>query len=300
MKHQSIIGFLYLVLTNISYSQIDHAFDGQIALNHIKKQVSLGPRSITMPETKALTHKYIVTTLSKYTNRLISQPFEYNKLKGNNIWATFPRENKSGTDMRFMLGAHWDTRPQSELDDNQKNRDVPSPGANDGGSGVAMLLEIARILSMKPAPVTVDLIFFDLEDLGNIDDLPFAIGAEQFVKKNSFYKPDKGIIVDMVCDKNLVIPKELFSKKYSRELQNEIWAVAKTLGATVFSDENGTHIIDDHLPLIEAGMNVVNLIHYPFPSYWHTTYDTPKNCRVDSLSQVGNVILTLIYNQDNT
>ena len=186
MKHQSIIGFLYLVLTNISYSQIDHAFDGQIALNHIKKQVSLGPRSITMPETKALTHQYIVNTLSKYTNRLISQPFEYNKLKGNNIWATFPRENKSGTDMRFMLGAHWDTRPQSELDDNQKNRDVPSPGANDGGSGVAMLLEIARILSMKPAPVTVDLIFFDLEDLGNIDDLPFAIGAEQFVKKNSF------------------------------------------------------------------------------------------------------------------
>ena len=300
MKHQSIIGFLYLVLTNISYSQIDHAFDGQIALNHIKKQVSLGPRSITMPETKALTHRYIVNTLSKYTNRLISQPFEYNKLKGNNIWATFPRENKSGTDMRFMLGAHWDTRPQSELDDNQKNRDVPSPGANDGGSGVAMLLEIARILSMKPAPVTVDLIFFDLEDLGNIGDLPFAIGAEQFVKKNSFYKPDKGIIVDMVCDKNLVIPKELFSKKYSRELQNEIWAVAKTLGATVFSDENGTHIIDDHLPLIEAGMNVVNLIHYPFPSYWHTTYDTPKNCSVDSLSQVGNVILTLIYNQDNT
>ena len=104
----------------------------------------------------------------------------------------------------------------------------------------------------------------------------------------------------MVCDKNLVIPKELFSKKYSRELQNEIWAVAKTLGATVFSDENGTHIIDDHLPLIKAGMNVVNLIHYPFPSYWHTTYDTPKNCSVDSLSQVGNVILTLIYNQDNT
>ena len=300
MKHQSIIGFLYLVLTNISYSQIDHAFDGQIALNHIKKQVSLGPRSITMPETKALTHQYIVNTLSKYTNRLISQPFEYNKLKGNNIWAAFPRENKSGTDMRFMLGAHWDTRPQSELDDNQKNRDMPSPGANDGGSGVAMLLEIARILSMKPAPVTVDLIFFDLEDLGNIDDLPFAIGAEQFVKKNSFYKPDKGIIVDMVCDKNLVIPKELFSKKYSRELQNEIWAIAKTLGATVFSDENGTHIIDDHLPLIEAGMNVVNLIHYPFPSYWHTTYDTPKNCSVDSLSQVGNVILTLIYNQDNT
>ena len=72
-------------------------------------------------------------------------------------------------------------------------------------------------------------------------------------------------------------------------------AVAKTLVATVFSDENGTHIIDDHLPLIEAGMNVVNLIHYPFPSYWHTTYDTPKNCSVDSLSQVGNVILTLIY-----
>ena len=140
MKNQSIIGFLYLVLSNLSYSQIDHAFDGQIALNHIERQVSLGPRSITVPETKALTHQYIVSILSKYTTRLVSQPFESNKLKGNNIWATFTGENKSGTDMRFMLGAHWDTRPQSELDDNQKNRDAPSPGANEGGSGVAMLL----------------------------------------------------------------------------------------------------------------------------------------------------------------
>ena len=91
MKNQSIIGFLYLVLSNLSYSQINHTFDGQIALNHIERQVSLGPRSITVPETKALTHQYIVNILSKYTTRLISQPFESNKLKGHNIWATFPR-----------------------------------------------------------------------------------------------------------------------------------------------------------------------------------------------------------------
>ena len=124
MKNQSIIGFLYLVLSNLSYSQINHTFDGQIALNHIERQVSLGPRSITVPETKALTHQYIVNILSKYTTRLISQPFESNKLKGHNIWATFPRNNKSGTDIRFMLGAHWDTRPQSEFDNNPKNEDL--------------------------------------------------------------------------------------------------------------------------------------------------------------------------------
>ena len=81
MKNQSIIGFLYLVLSNLSYSQINHTFDGQIALNHIERQVSLGPRSITVPETKALTHQYIVNILSKYTTLLISQPFQSNELK---------------------------------------------------------------------------------------------------------------------------------------------------------------------------------------------------------------------------
>ena len=104
----------------------------------------------------------------------------------------------------------------------------------------------------------------------------------------------------MVCDKNLLIPKELYSKRHSRQLLEEIWSIGKKLNLDIFSDKDGTFIQDDHLPFIRSGLNVVNLIHYPFPDYWHTTRDTIDKCDKESLSQIGNVILTLIYKQDKT
>ena len=104
----------------------------------------------------------------------------------------------------------------------------------------------------------------------------------------------------MVCDKNLLIPKELYSKRHSRQLLEEIWSIGKKLNLDIFSDKDGTFIQDDHLPFIRSDLNVVNLIHYPFPDYWHTTRDTIDKCDKESLSQIGNVILTLIYKQDKT
>ena len=100
----------------------------------------------------------------------------------------------------------------------------------------------------------------------------------------------------MVCDKNLSIPKERYSKTQATELVNRLWEIAAQQEATVFSENQGTYIQDDHLPFLEAGIPVVDLIHYPFPDYWHTAEDTPDKCSSDSLSQVGNVILSLVYN----
>ena len=290
--------FFLLICSNWGFSQVNPEFDGSRAFSHIEKQVLFGPRSITHPSSKNLTHDYIVNNLKRYTDKVTSQEFTAYGLIGRNIWATFPGEKSPN--IRIMIGAHWDTRPQSELDENKANLKTPTSGANDGGSGVAVLLELARALTFDRSPTTVDLVFFDLEDLGNIDDLPFAIGASEFVKKNSFYRPNKGVIVDMVCDENLLIPKELYSKRHSRQLLEEIWSIGEELNVNIFSDKDGTFIQDDHLPFIRSGLNVVNLIHYPFPDYWHTTRDTIDKCDKESLSQIGNVILTLIYKQDKT
>ena len=194
-----------------------------------------------------------------------------------------------------MLGAHWDTRPKSDQEESLAKQKIPTPGANDGASGVAVLLELARIFAINPPPVTVDLVFFDLEDMGHINNLPFSIGAREFIARNPFYRPSAGVILDMVCDKNLSIPRELYSKTQAEELLTRIWRIAKAQNATVFKDKDGTYIQDDHIPFLDAGIPVVDLIHYPFPNYWHTSKDTFDKCSSQSLQQVGNVISSLVY-----
>jgi len=273
-------------------------FSGESALQHIAKQVSFGPRIIGHPA-KQQTIDYIKQLVLPEADKFVMQPFQRFGLEGNNIWASFyPAVDAGSVRKRIMLGAHWDTRPISDRDSNKEHATLPVIGANDGASGVAVLLEIARMLSEKRAPVIVDLIFFDLEDMGEIDNLPFSIGASQFVAKNSFYRPAAGVIVDMVCDRDMVIPRESYSRDRARNLQDKIWRIAAQQNATAFIDRDGTYINDDHLPFLEAGLEVVNLIHWPFAESWHTSDDSIERCSTKSLQQVGNVLEELIYTID--
>jgi len=271
-------------------------FSGESALQTIAKQVSLGPRIIGHPA-KQQTLDYIREQLLPEADKLVVQPFKRHGLEGNNIWASFypTDKNASSSRKRIMLGAHWDTRPISDRDSNRELKAQPVIGANDGGSGVAVLLEIARLLSTQRAPIIVDLVFFDLEDMGGINRLPFSIGASEFVSKNRFYRPGFGVIVDMVCDRDLVIPRERYSRDSAPLLQDKIWRIAARQQAEVFVDREGSYIHDDHLPFLKAGMKVVNLIHSPFPQSWHTSDDSIERCSEKSLQQVGNVLEELIY-----
>ena len=270
-------------------------FNGEKALDHIATQISFGPRIIEQPAAKRATIDFIASLLEPVATRVTVQSFTSMGLSGDNIWATFVGPAGKPPSRRIMLGAHWDTRPISDHDPQPDKRMTPVVGANDGGSGVAVLLELARLFSIKPPPVTVDLVFFDLEDMGNIKDYPFSLGAEAFVKKNRFYRPTEGIIVDMVCDKNLSIPQELYSKTQAGKLVDEIWEIAEAIKANAFITKDGTYIIDDHLPFLKADIPVIDLIHYPFPDYWHTTEDTLDKCSASSLQQVGDVVATYIY-----
>ena len=293
---KTLLFTIVLASSCISFAdnQVYESFDGDKALAHINRQVSFGPRTLDNPKAKAETLSFIADYLQPLATKLIVQPFSANGISGNNVWASFIN-SKPHSNQRIMLGAHWDTRPISDQESDSSKQHLPTPGANDGGSGVAVLLELARIFAANPPPISVDLVFFDLEDMGNIDNLPFAIGARAFVKRNRFYRPSGGVIVDMVCDKNLSIPKELYSKTQATELVNRLWEIAAQQEATVFSENQGAYIQDDHLPFLEANIPVVDLIHYPFPDYWHTSEDTLDKCSSDSLRQVGNVLLSLVY-----
>lgn len=281
-------------------------FSGKRAMAHLHRQVSFGPRA---PGTSGhrRAQAYFADTLRRLADRVRRQPFTYRGeedaakvQKGTNIIAAFNPE----VPRRVLLAAHYDTRPVADEDPDPAKRHLPILGANDGASGVAVLLEMARLLHEEPPDVGVDLVLFDLEDIGEraAEDssdarTPFAIGARHFASHLDGARPDYGILVDMVCDKNLRIPKEGYSLSRAPDLVEKVWAAAEEANASVFIDRRGPAVMDDHVPLLERGIPMVDLIHAPFPWYWHTTMDVPAMCSEESLEQVGEVVTEVVYGE---
>ncbi len=178
-------------------------------------------------------------------------------VEASNIIASFNLEPKVSKSV--MLAAHWDTRPMADQDPDSLNQRLPVPGANDGASGVAVLLEMARLLRAVPPAIGVDIILFDLEDMGDDGDAdsaevknPFAIGSEYFAENYAHYRPSYGILLDMVCDRNLRIPKEANSVASAGSIVRKVWEAADRVGASAFVDEQGQVVIDDHIAFLNA------------------------------------------------
>ena len=280
-------------------------FDGGRAFNHLVKQVALGPRIPgTSGHEKALAYyKQILTPLAE---KVTPQSFEWRDRKdttkvwhGVNVVASF---NLKAT-RRILLLAHWDTRPFADQDPDPANRNKPVPGANDGASGVAVLLELARILHENPLEVGVDLLLTDMEDLGDYDHdenpngrNPFSIGAQKFVEMNPKYIPEFGVLLDMIGDKNLRIPYEKISITNAPDVIEKVYAAAERAGAKAFVREDGQAVTDDHIPFLRRGIPVVDLIDFDY-KYWHTVLDTPDKCSPTSLKQVGQTMLELLYHR---
>jgi len=207
-----------------------------------------------------------------------------------NVVAVFGAERTS----RLMFGAHWDTRPIADQETVDSLRTQPVPGANDGASGVAVLLEVARALSRAEPKVGVDLVFFDGEDSGR-DDYPrtFALGSQRFVKDHPSYRPRIAVILDMVGRRDARIPREGTSVTYSGWAVESVWGAARDLGLTVIVDSVGTATFDDHVPFIEAGIPAVDILDMRDPA-WHTVRDLPENCSPETLGQIGRLVLELI------
>lgn len=274
-------------------------FNSHTAFEILKKQCEFGPRP-PGSEAHIKTREYLFTELKKYTDAVSLQPFtsevdvvgnpqQRETLHMNNIIAEFGSRHSE----TLLLAAHWDTRPCADKEQDKAVQLNPILGANDGASGVAVLLEIARILKVKPPPKRIVIILFDGEDYGKSTDQMF-LGSRYFAKNMGKWKPDYGILLDMIGDKDLEIPIEKYSWVANREYTDSIWKRAIELGLAPFQRRIGPAIMDDHVPLIEVGIPMVNIIDFDYP-YWHTLEDTVDKCSPKSLEIVGTLVLNIIY-----
>jgi len=278
-------------------------FNATRSFDYLLKQTSFGPRN---PGSRghAECRRYLMGELGRLANRVRVQDFTHHGYDGErlsltNIIGVF---NPSAT-QRILLCAHWDTRPRAEHDEDPARWNEPIIGANDGASGVAVLLEIANHLKTSPPAIGVDIVFFDGEDYGKEGDTQnYLLGSRYFAKnREQDYVPRFGILLDMVGDKYLEIPKEESSTKFAPDIVDLVWKKAKELGMTQFIDAVGEAVIDDHLPLNEAGIKTIDIIDFNYPDpthrFWHTHNDVPENCSSESLAAVGTVVMHVVYAQ---
>lgn len=274
------------------------AFDGNRAFALLQRQCEFGPR---VPGLAAhdQARAFLVAELQKFADNVVEQSFEHasDRLQRTvtltNIIAGF----NLNAGRRVLLCAHWDSRPWADEDPDSSRRGEPIIGANDGASGVAVLLEIAAVLKANPPPVGVDLILFDGEDMGTPgESRSYALGAQHFANtKDARYNPLFGILLDMVGDRDLTIYQEGNSVRLAGSVVDRIWNLASRLGVSEFVPSVRHEVFDDHVPLLETGIPVVDLIDFDYP-YWHTTADTPDKCSAESLAKVGKVVLAAVYN----
>ena len=276
-------------------------FDGAAAFGYLEAQVAFGPR-VSGSKAHEQCRDYLVRELQKSAEAVNLQPFAIRGYKGetlnySNIIASF---NLKAT-TRVLLLAHWDTRPWADEEADSALHDRPVPGANDGASGVAVLLEIARHLKASPPGVGVDILLTDGEDYGRHNDPGgFLHGARHFAKNlPAGFRPAFAILLDMVGDAELTLMREQHSVEAAPDLVDLVWGTARRLGYSEFVDARQGRVTDDHLPLIAAGIRAIDLIDFDYPDesnrYWHTLQDTPDKCSAESLEAVGTVVMTVVY-----
>ena len=268
-------------------------FDGTLAMNWVHIQTNLGARS-PGSEAHRLLQEIILKELADKKWLVQVEPCVIdNGLIAYNIVA----KHGSGQEW-IILGAHYDSRVAADQEIRQENRDLPVPGANDGASGIAVLLELARVLALENQDTEIWLVFFDLEDNGNLAPYgDWILGSTCFVRQlisqSNERLPSAAIIVDMIGDEDLQIYYEVNS---NQEIRAEIWSQAIQLGYDQFIPKERYSIIDDHTPFLAAGIPAVDIIDFDYP-YWHTLADTPDKVSGESLQAVGRTLQFWLMNR---
>ncbi|MCP9292573.1 M28 family peptidase [Gracilimonas sediminicola] len=284
-------------------------FNADTVYKFVQQQVDFGPR---VPNTEAhrQAEAYFVEKLKEYAgpNAVFVQEFTAEgydeQLELGNVIAAF---NLSAQD-RIMISAHWDSRPRADMDSTRQDEGIV--GADDGGSGVAVLLELARMFSENPPPIGVDIVLFDGEDYGESGSLEKYFLGSRYWSNNPpvpGYSPRFGILLDMVGAEGAQFPKERYSLNYAPNLVEEVWNIAAEKGyEDYFLNEEGAAVSDDHVIVNEqARIPIINIINHSrtprgnaqFAPHWHTHNDNMDIISRETLQAVGDVMAELIYNR---
>jgi len=257
-------------------------FDGQRAYDHVLAQCALGFRP-TGSEAGWATGDYIIAVLEQEGWAVQTQTFTYLGTPVRNIIGRSAQGLADETeDGVILVGAHYDTRRSADKEDPE----VPVLGANDGASGVAVLLELARTLDADRLSQPVWLAFFDAEDNGRLDGWEWCVGSS-YMAAHLPLRPAAVIVVDMVGDTD---QQFYFEGNSDPALQEELWEIAAALGyGDVFIPEYRWTVLDDHVPFVQQSIPAVDIIDFDYP-YWHTTQDTPDRVSAESLERVGRVL----------
>jgi hypothetical protein len=289
------------------------AFEADSAFAFLKKQTDFGPRVPNSAAHKA-TREYLVQQLRRFCDTVVEQFFDVKTYDGKtqhacNIIGIFNKNSQN----RVLLSAHWDSRPFADQDSDPTRRKEPIDGANDGASGVAVLLEVARQLHQKNADQGVDIIFFDVEDYGtpageNIEGDWWCLGAQHWAHHphTPNYSAQFGILLDMVGGPGVQFYQEGVSSRYAQDIVSKVWGRAYALGfGNQFINTPGHPITDDHYYINTiAKIKTIDIIHQDlsgntgFYRTWHTTEDNINNIDKNSLAVVGKVLLSIIYDHE--
>lgn len=290
-------------------------FNADSAYAFVEKQVAFGPRDPNSPGRQACA-EWLVQKLKTYTPNVSVQEFQargYDSkvYTGQNIIASF----NPGKRKRIMLSAHYDTRPFADQDDNMEVNRKPIDGANDGGSGVGVILEIARMMKEEAPEIGVDIFLWDLEDFGapdwhgpTEDDGGWALGSKYWSANphELNYRAQYGILLDMVGGKGNVFAVEGYSMEYAPAETEMIWNVAAQMGHDdIFRPYTGMTVMDDHVPINTiAGIPTVDILgqdtssgYYKFNQHWHTHGDNMEDISKDLLNVCGRVVEKVIYSE---
>ena len=277
--------YVYALHTSRQPEPASVSFDSQRAYADVQTQVNFGPRS---PGTDghAKIEEWMRGELVKAGWQVEVQRSEALGHPVENIVA-----KRNDASPQIILGAHYDSRIFADHDPDPANRSKPMPAANDGASGVAVLLELARTLPTDTSNVW--LVFFDAEDNGEIKGWDWLLGSREFVK-NNVIDPKAVVIVDMIGDADLNIYKE---RNSNAALTDAVWSVAANQGyAKQFIPQYKYSMLDDHTPFVQAGYPAIDLIDFDYP-YWHTAEDTLDKVSAASLEVVGKTLWLWITQQ---